>query len=187
MKTIIWWNHPHLVAIICSWFDREMVICCSLSTTQLFQVVTTVDSSEIRTTCTSSALGFDSPYECICSLISTCDNWTSEPTARVLNDFFYQQTSCRWSKCIVMKNNVRHVSQRKTFTNLDFLVTNLPTEFWIKMPIISVNVLGPVGPSHSFHDIFQYLFYTHLTNRPWNKSLNFIFPTKYVIPKSLKV
>ena len=26
----------------------------------------------------------------------------------------------------------------------------------------------------------------HLANRPWNKSLNFIFPTKYVIPKSLK-
>ena len=25
------------------------------------------------------------------------------------------------------------------------------------------------------------------TKRPWNKSLNFIFPTKYVIPKSLKV
>ena len=27
---------------------------------------------------------------------------------------------------------------------------------------------------------------THLDNGPWNKSLNFIFPTKYVIPKSLK-
>ena len=27
---------------------------------------------------------------------------------------------------------------------------------------------------------------THLANGPWNKSLNFIFPTKYVIPKSLK-
>ena len=26
---------------------------------------------------------------------------------------------------------------------------------------------------------------THLANGPWNKSLNFIFPTKYVIPKSL--
>ena len=27
---------------------------------------------------------------------------------------------------------------------------------------------------------------SHLANGPWNKSLNFIFPTKYVIPKSLK-
>ena len=27
----------------------------------------------------------------------------------------------------------------------------------------------------------------YLANGPWNKSLNFIFPTKYVIPKSLKV
>ena len=27
---------------------------------------------------------------------------------------------------------------------------------------------------------------THLGNGPWNKSLNFIFPTKYGIPKSLK-
>ena len=27
---------------------------------------------------------------------------------------------------------------------------------------------------------------THLANGPWEKSLNFIFPTKYVIPKSLK-
>ena len=27
---------------------------------------------------------------------------------------------------------------------------------------------------------------THLANGPWNKSLNFIFPTKYGIPKSLK-
>ena len=27
---------------------------------------------------------------------------------------------------------------------------------------------------------------THLANGAWNKSLNFIFPTKYVIPKSLK-
>ena len=26
----------------------------------------------------------------------------------------------------------------------------------------------------------------HLANGPWKKSLNFIFPTKYVIPKSLK-
>ena len=26
----------------------------------------------------------------------------------------------------------------------------------------------------------------HLANGPWNESLNFIFPTKYVIPKSLK-
>ena len=29
--------------------------------------------------------------------------------------------------------------------------------------------------------------YTHLANGPWKKSLNFIFPTKYVIPKSLKL
>ena len=28
--------------------------------------------------------------------------------------------------------------------------------------------------------------YTHLANGPWKKSLNFIFPTKYVIPKSSK-
>ena len=28
--------------------------------------------------------------------------------------------------------------------------------------------------------------FSHLANGPWNKSLNFIFPTKYVIPKSLK-
>ena len=27
---------------------------------------------------------------------------------------------------------------------------------------------------------------THLANGPWNKSLNFIFPTQYVIPKSSK-
>ena len=27
---------------------------------------------------------------------------------------------------------------------------------------------------------------THLANGPWDKSLNYIFPTKYVIPKSLK-
>ncbi len=27
---------------------------------------------------------------------------------------------------------------------------------------------------------------THLANGPWKKSLNFIFPTKYVLPKSLK-
>ena len=26
---------------------------------------------------------------------------------------------------------------------------------------------------------------SHLANGPWNKSLNFIFPTKYVIPKRL--
>ena len=29
--------------------------------------------------------------------------------------------------------------------------------------------------------------YTHSAKGPWNKSLNFIFPIKYVIPKSLKV
>ncbi len=28
--------------------------------------------------------------------------------------------------------------------------------------------------------------YTHLANGPWKKSLNFIFPTKYGIPKSSK-
>ena len=28
--------------------------------------------------------------------------------------------------------------------------------------------------------------FTYLANGPWNKSLNFILPTKYVIPKSLK-
>ena len=27
---------------------------------------------------------------------------------------------------------------------------------------------------------------THLANGPWNKSLNFLLPTKYVIPESLK-
>ncbi len=27
---------------------------------------------------------------------------------------------------------------------------------------------------------------SHLANGPWNKSLKFIFPTKYGIPKSLK-
>ncbi len=27
---------------------------------------------------------------------------------------------------------------------------------------------------------------SYLANGPWKKSLNFIFPTKYVIPKSLK-
>ena len=34
--------------------------------------------------------------------------------------------------------------------------------------------------------ILPYICITHLANGPWNKSLNFIFPTKYVIPKSLK-
>ena len=33
-------------------------------------------------------------------------------------------------------------------------------------------------------DIFQYM--AHLANGTLHKSLNFIFPTKYVIPKSLK-
>ena len=28
---------------------------------------------------------------------------------------------------------------------------------------------------------------THLADGPWNKSLNFIFPTKYVTPKKSKV
>ena len=40
------------------------------------------------------------------------------------------------------------------------------------------------------HDLGVPLFLetpkTHLANGPWKKSLNFIFPTKYVIPKSLK-
>ena len=30
------------------------------------------------------------------------------------------------------------------------------------------------------------LFYSHLANGPWKKSSNFIFPTKYVFPQSLK-
>ena len=34
---------------------------------------------------------------------------------------------------------------------------------------------------HKYHK-----FKSHLANGPWNKSLNFIFPTTYVIPKSLK-
>ena len=34
--------------------------------------------------------------------------------------------------------------------------------------------------------IFSDITPPYLANGPWNKSLNFIFPTKYVIPKSLK-
>ena len=36
-----------------------------------------------------------------------------------------------------------------------------------------------------FLEVYMYI-HTHLANGPWNKSLNFIFPTKYVTPKSLK-
>ncbi len=32
----------------------------------------------------------------------------------------------------------------------------------------------------------MHMLYTHSANGPRKKSLNFIFPTKYVIPKSLK-
>ena len=33
---------------------------------------------------------------------------------------------------------------------------------------------------------YLYIYIPHLANGPWNRSLNFIFPTKDVIPKSLK-
>ena len=35
--------------------------------------------------------------------------------------------------------------------------------------------------------LMSLLSYTYSAKGSWNKSLNFIFPTKYVIPKSLKV
>ena len=42
-------------------------------------------------------------------------------------------------------------------------------------------------PRYTPYIIGAYLLgISHLANGPWNKSLNFIFPTKYVIPKSLK-
>ena len=53
--------------------------------------------------------------------------------------------------------------------------------------------LGLFGEFGGFR-IFGGLFVNQLTGvnyllsrpGPWNKSLNFVFPTKYVIPKSLK-
>ena len=42
----------------------------------------------------------------------------------------------------------------------------------------------PFGETFQGHDLK--LAGTHLANGAWKKSLNFIFPTKYGIPKSLK-
>ena len=41
-------------------------------------------------------------------------------------------------------------------------------------------------PFHLLFIMFSCLTKSHSANGPWKKSLNFIFPTKYVIPKSLK-
>ena len=45
----------------------------------------------------------------------------------------------------------------------------------------SCHFLG--APGNSLDNIWKI---SHLANGPWKKSLNFIFPTKYGIPKSLK-
>ncbi len=43
-----------------------------------------------------------------------------------------------------------------------------------------------LGHRSTMRAFFLLSTYSHLANGPWKKSLNFIFPTKYVIPKSLK-
>ena len=63
----------------------------------------------------------------------------------------------------------------------------------------TVNLLTTGGGPHHCGDFFRHPEkilsqesapdiegWTHLANGPWNKSLNFMFPTKYGIPKSLK-
>ncbi len=52
----------------------------------------------------------------------------------------------------------------------DFLIKNSPPFFGDKK-VRSIKFRDPEA---------------HLANGPWNKSLNFIIPTKYGIPKSLK-
>ena len=37
------------------------------------------------------------------------------------------------------------------------------------------------------HNLLDGILGAYLANGPWNKSLNFIFPTKYVVTKTLKV
>ena len=46
-----------------------------------------------------------------------------------------------------------------------------------------------LSPQANFasHSVILYWRYPHSAKGPWNKSLNFIFPIRYVIPKSLKV
>ena len=56
--------------------------------------------------------------------------------------------------------------------------------------------LGPLGRSHfppqkatgemNSSKVKALLVYSHSANGPWDKSLNFFFPTKHVIPESLK-
>ena len=48
---------------------------------------------------------------------------------------------------------------------------------------------GPFPPNHwiiSVTRMITYLWTTHSANGPWDKSLKFIFPTKHVIPETLK-
>lgn len=94
-------------------------------------------------------------------------HWSQLVTTGLLNQLhvswmvFYQQTSCRWSKMY------RDIKQCKTYLSAKWGNKQKLSPTWIslwqiyllnsasKMPIISVNVLGPMGPSPSF----QYLFH----------------------------
>lgn len=94
-------------------------------------------------------------------------HWSQLVTTGLLNQLhvswmvFYQQTSCRWSKMY------RDVKQCKTYLSAKWGNEQKLSPIWIslwqiyllnsesKMPILSVNVLGPMGPSPSF----QYLFH----------------------------
>lgn len=109
------------------------------------------------------------------TVVTTWNNWVvlseQQMTISLLNQLhvswmvFYQQTSCRWSKMY------RDVKQCKTYLSAKWGNEQKNSPTWIslwqiyllnsesKMPIISVNVLGPMGPSPNFHDIFQYLFH----------------------------
>ena len=56
---------------------------------------------------------------------------------------------------------------------------------WVSHPLTQ-GTNGSLDPSTNENQFENPQKKTHLANGPWNKSLNFIFPTKYRIPKSLK-
>ena len=56
---------------------------------------------------------------------------------------------------------------------------------WVQLQTLKSENLNRNAPFQR-KKIYEIRRISHLANGPWNKSLNFIFPTRYVIPKRLK-
>ena len=140
-----------------------------------------------QTSCTMKAksLKFTIQFHPICDIYHTISLYCLGKSPKMTFATFAAQVDSSLSKVEGGKNRKKctfftHVKLHGFIA--PFLGDIICMAIWAEEETFLEIPLDPLGDNAFFCQITL----THLANGPWKKSLNFIFPTKYVTPKSLK-